>query len=144
MRVLETAWLLIPLAFYVITVRWMTKRVDRSLPKSYRRLPYELCWPITSSRRHALWWLPVLGGVCGLACIMVDLRFAVSGSHVRDLPGRLFPIVWITFLFLVAQLALLAHIRSWVKREQARRSDQRRARRQRPKQPASPATPPTT
>ena len=144
MDLLESAWLLIPLAIYLVVIRWITLRADRALSKSYRRLPYKLCWPVTSSRRYALWWLPVLGGIIAIACILIDIHFALTGSHVRDLPGRLFPIVWLTALFLIAQLALLAHIRRWVRREQARRADQRRARQERLRTGAGPATPPAT
>lgn len=144
MAVLESAWLLVPLAIYTIAVRWITLRADRALPKSYRRLPYKLCWPVTSSRRYALWWLPVLGGVTVIACIVIDIRFALAGEHVLDLPGRMLPVAWLTTLFLIAQMALLAHIRRWVRREQARRADQRRARRERLRTDAGPATPPAT
>lgn len=144
MAVLESAWLLVPLAIYAVLVRWITLRADRALPKSYRRLPYKLCWPVTSSRNYALWWLPVLGGITAIACILIDIRFAIAGEHVLDLPRRLWPIVWLTVLFLAAQLALLAHIRRWVRREQARRADQRRARRERLRTDAGPATPPAT
>lgn len=144
MAVLESAWLLVPLAIYTVVIRWITLRTDRALPKTYQRLPYKLFWPVTSSRRYALWWLPVLGGITAIICIVIDIRFALSGEHVLDLPRRLWPIVWLTVLFLAAQLALLAHIRRWVRREQARRADQRRARRERLRTDAGPATPPAT
>lgn len=144
MNLLESAWLLVPLVIYVVVIRWITLRADRSLPKTYKRLPYKLCWPITSSRRYALWWLPVLGGISAIGSIVIDIRFALIGSHVHDLPGRLLPVVWLTMLFLMAQLALLAHIRSWVRREQARRADQRRAREERLNPAAPPAIPPAT
>ena len=144
MAVLESAWLLVPLAIYTVLVRWITLRTDRALPRTYRRLPYKLFWPVTSSRRYALWWLPVLGGITAIVCIVIDIRFAMAGEHVLDLPRRLWPIVWLSVLFLAAQMALLAHIRGWVRREQARRADQRRARRERLRTGAGPATPPAT
>jgi len=144
MTLLESTWLLVPLLIYVVLIRWITLRADRALPKTYRRLPYKLFWPVTSSRRYALWWLPVLGGTSAIGSIVIDIRFALIGSNVHDLPGRLLPVVWLTILFLMAQLALLAHIRQWVRREQARRADQRRARKERLSPAAPPATPPAT
>ncbi len=144
MNLLESAWLLVPLVIYVVVIRWITLRADRSLPKTYKHLPYKLCWPVTSSRRYALLWLPVLGGTSAIGCLVIDIRFALIGSHVHDLPGRLLPIVWLTMLFLIAQLALLAHIHRWVRGEQARRADQRRARKERLNLDAPPTTPPAT
>lgn len=144
MNLLECAWLLVPLVIYVVLIRWITLRADRAIPKSYRRLPYKLGWPVTSSRRYALWWLPVLGGFSAFACIIIDIRFALAGEHVLDLPGRLLPVIWLPTLFLMAQLALLAHVRRWVRREQARRADQRRARQERLNPDAQPAIPPAT
>lgn len=144
MSLLESAWLLVPLVIYVALIGWITLRAARSLPKTYKRLPYKLGWSVTSSRRYALWWLPVLGGISAIACIVIDIRFALAAEHVLDLPGRLLPVVWLTTLFLMAQLALLAHILRWVRGEQARRADQRRARKERLNPDASPATPPAT
>lgn len=148
MAVLESAWLLVPLAIYAVVMRWVTLRADRAIPRSFKSLPRQFNWPrqyaYMDSRRFALWQFPVLGGTLGLIIVAIDVRFAVTGPHLHSLQARLFTIVWSLVLFAVLQLLMLWLIRRWVSSERARQAEQRRKRRKELKADAGPATPPAT
>ena len=144
MRLGESAWMLVPVLAYALASYGLARFADRALPKSYKRLPFELVWSRLIGRRYAIWNLPVTGWVLGVLLIGVDVRFAITGPHLRSLPERLFAVGWPLLLLIIVQVLLFVYQQRWVAHERTRRADQRRARRERIRADAGPATPPAT
>lgn len=144
MRLLDSAWMLTPVLVYALASYWLARMADRSIPKSHKRLPFEIGWGRRQGRRFAIWNLPVTGWVLGVMLFGVDIRFAITGPHLRSLPERLFATAWPLLLLLIVQMLLIVYQQRWVALERARRTERRRQRRKELKSAAPPATPPTT